>query len=322
MSKKLGVGARLPALVAAFLFALGGNGAPVAAQTYPTNNPSYIPTAVLPAVSCSAACIVTLNTNGVGTATFRISGSGTGIAATVQVSNDRATSPTFTGVTAYPIGSTPVKTITAAGLYRVNTEGAAYVRLNLTAVTGSVSISGAATPSSFAEVALQPRKATYSASIAALAPAASATDLITLTGNANTTVEVTHTECSGVSTAAATASLEAVVRSTADSAGTPSAMTAVPHDSNDPAAQGTVTAYTANPTTGTLVGIVAAGKLSTNTAATSAFGAQTLVWDFGAKAEEQPVILRGATQVFALNGAGASFTAGAALNCTLRWTEF
>lgn len=291
------------------------------AQTYPSSNPTYVPTAVLPATTCAAACDVVFNVNGISTVSFRIAGAGTGIAAVIQGANDRSSSPTYSTLTVQGIGGIRQSTVTATGLYRVNTAGLASVRFHLTAVTGSVTIGGAGTLDAAENVALPARKATYSASIVALAPAASATDFLTLTGSASATVEVTHAECSGISTAAATATVEALLRSTADSAGTPSAMTAVPHDSTDPAAAGTVTAYTANPTTGSLVGIVRAGKLTTNTAATSAFVAAPLAWDFGS-GENQTVVLRGATQVFALNGAGASFTAGSALNCAITWIEY
>jgi hypothetical protein len=307
-------------LAATTALALSLSPAAALAQAYPVNNPAYIPTAVLAATSCSAACTVTLNTNGVGTATFRISGSGTGIAATAQVSNDRSISPTYTNTTSYPVGGAPVATITSAGLYRVNTNGASSVRLNVTAVTGSITITGAATPASFAVIDLPERKSTYSAGITGLSPAASATDLLTITGSATTTVQIDHVECRGISTAAATAVIQAVIRSTADTSGTSTAPTAVPHDSNDAAATAVVAAYTANPTLGTLVGVVRTGALTTTTAASSAVSPPGLVWDFGSP-PMQEITLRGAAQQFALNANATSLTSGASLDCSITWTE-
>jgi hypothetical protein len=168
---------------------------------------------------------------------------------------------------------------------------------------------------------------TYSAAFTAIAPAASATDFMTLTGSASMVVRLKHVECSGTSTAAAVGTINAVVRSTADTAGTvitPSATAGgqvVPHDSNDSAGTAAVAAYSANPTTGTLTGIVRSGKLATSTAASSAITAPALVWDFGDNPLLKPVVLRGVAQQFALNGGGATFSAGTSLSCSITWIE-
>lgn len=298
---------------------LSGGALPASAQTYPTNNPTYIPAAVLAAQSCAAACDVVFNTNGVSSVSFRLSGSATGISAVVQGSNDRAASPTYTGLTVYQVGGPKLATIVGNGLYRVSTQGLSSVRLHLTAVTGTVVISGAGQPGPFSMIAEPPRKATYSAGFVAFAPAASATDFFSLTGNANTIVEVREVRCSGRATAAATQTLEGVVRSAAET-GTPTALTAVPHDSTLPAAQAAAATYAANPTPGALVGIVRADNLTSVAAASTTGANPPLVWSFGG-IDDQPLILRGATQVFALNGAGASFGAGEALNCSVTWEE-
>lgn len=300
--------------------------APGYAQSYPYQNPTYIATATLDAVVCTAACDVVFVTNGTATTTVRIAGTGTGVSAVVQGSEARNGTIAWSNMSVYPVTASATApatagTITGVGLWRTGSAGMAQIRVHLTAVTGSVSISMAGDTSAFIVTNSPSKRTTYSASIVALAPAASATDFLTLTGSATTTVRVTRVSCSGISTAAATATVEAVIRSTADSSGTPAAMTAVPHDSNDPAATATVTAYTVNPTTGTLVGIVRAGKLLTTTAATSAVEPTPLSWDFNPYGPQQEIVLRGTSQVFALNGAGASFASGAALNCDVSWVE-
>lgn len=165
------------------------------------------------------------------------------------------------------------------------------------------------------------RRQTYSISTMALAPAAATTDFLTLTGSATQNVWVISAGCSGVSTANATATIVALKRSTANAAGTSTAPTRVPHDSTDPAATATGLAYTANPTTGTLVGNLRAGKLATNTAATSSTGNSGISWQFGGDGYSQPIVLRGTTQVFALNGAAGTFSAGTALDCWITWSE-
>jgi hypothetical protein len=310
---------RLLASAASVALILAGATLPAAAQTYPVNNPTYIPAAVLSAQSCAAACDVVFNVNGSGSVTFRLSGSATGITAVIQGSNDRASSPAYSSLSIYPVGGPKIATILGNGLYRVSTQGLTSVRLHLTAVTGTVVISGAGEPAGLALIEEPPRKATYSAAFVAFAPASSPTDFFSLTGNATTTVEVKEVRCSGRATAAATQTLEGVVRSAAET-GTPTALTAVPLDSNSPAALAAAATYAANPTPGALVGVVRADNLTSVAAASTTGANPPLVWTFGG-IDDQPLILRGAAQVFALNGAGASFGAGEALNCSIAWTE-
>lgn len=296
---------------------------PAFSQTYPTTNPTYLPAAILGATTLSAAGTVVYQVNGIGTVLVRVTGSGTGIAATMQVATERAGTLNWTTVSVQPLGSVGASrtAITATGLYRVTVPGASQIRFNLTAVTGSIAISMSGNPG-LAVVQGEPlRRITYSAIITGLAPAASATDFLTLTGSATKTVRLQRVSCSGTSTAAATAVVQAVTRSTANSAGTATAPAGVPHDTLSPAASATVAAYTANPTLGTIVGSgIRTGNISTVTVASTAVPARPLEWNFGRDSAEE-IVLRGIAQVFALNGNGASFSAGAALNCDLQWTE-
>lgn len=160
---------------------------------------------------------------------------------------------------------------------------------------------------------------TFAATKVALAPAASATDFFTIRGSASTPVRVRRISCSGTSTAAATALVQVVKRSAVNTGGTSAASTAVAYNSTPGiAATATVLSYTANPSAlGTAVGPIAAGNLTTNTLATSAVLAPTLVFDFS----NQFVFLNGAAEVLALNANAASFTAGASLSCSVEWSE-
>ncbi len=164
------------------------------------------------------------------------------------------------------------------------------------------------------------QKATYSASFTALSPAASATDFFALTGATGKVISVKHVECWGVSTAASAQLLTALTRSTADSAGTAVAITPAKFDPNASTASATAAKYTANPTTGTLRGNLFSGYLSLNAAASPSINTIPLVWDFGLN-NTQPIVLRKATDQFALNAGGASFGAGASVSCTVTWTE-
>lgn len=168
------------------------------------------------------------------------------------------------------------------------------------------------------------RPSTYSASYTAITTAASLTDFMTLTGSATKTVYLLRVECNGVTTAAGASKVSLVKRSTADTGGTPVTPSAtaggqlVPHDSASAAASATVVAYSANPTVGTLVGVVRTGEINSGPGATVA-SSPSLVWTFEDNA--QRVILRGTGQVAALGGLGTAFQAGAVVACTMTWVE-
>lgn len=166
------------------------------------------------------------------------------------------------------------------------------------------------------------RRATYSAGFVALTPAASATDFFTLTGSASKTIWVHGAGCSGASTAAALPVVQVVKRSTANSAGTSVNLTEVPHDSLSSAASATALSYTANPTTGTLVGVVRTFRMATDAAASTATPtAPTPVGFRFGEVWTQPIVLRGTAQVLAFNANGASFAAGTTLSCWVEWSE-
>jgi hypothetical protein len=177
-------------------------------------------------------------------------------------------------------------------------------------VTPDVPVNGAAP--------VDGQKASYSASIVGLAPASGATDLFTITGSASKTIRITYVEVSGLATTAGTVDAVGLVRSTANSGGTSTNPAAIPHDANDAAATATINAYTANPTPGTLVGKVRAQRLFLNVAATGA--SDHVAWEFG-KRPARGIVLRGTSQVFAVNLNAGTMPAGAALNVSVEWTE-
>lgn len=158
---------------------------------------------------------------------------------------------------------------------------------------------------------------TYGASTAALVPAASATDIFTITGNATTTVYVTKITISGTQTTGGQVRFDLVKRSTADTAGTSTAPTAVPYDSGDAAASAVLAAYTANPTTGTTVGAIRSALLSIG--ATTNGSNEVQVFDFGAT-NGKPVVLSGTAQALAVNLAGVTVTGGS-FYISIEWYE-
>jgi hypothetical protein len=162
-------------------------------------------------------------------------------------------------------------------------------------------------------------KATYSATSAiAFASAATATDIFTITGSASKTIRVLRIGFSATQTTAAAVNVLVIKRSTADTGGTSAAATAVPMDSSDAAASATVLNYTANPTPGTSVGTVRAVRAFIPTTALAS-ASQYYEFDFGQLAEKA-VVLRGTTQVLALNLNSVTVTGGA-WTCWVEWTE-
>ncbi len=170
-------------------------------------------------------------------------------------------------------------------------------------------------------------KSTYSAAKVGLVPGSSATDFFTLTGSATKTIRVTRITITATTTSATPVALDILLlkRSTANTGGTSTGSpTAVPHDSANAAATATVLSYTAPPTTGTLVGTALRNQklmlmLATATA-TDFMSNDKLVWEFGNR-PSQAIVLRGITEVLALNLNTTTPTATASFDVDIEWTE-
>ena len=139
----------------ALAFGLLGFAAPTAFAdaNYPYTHPTYIPTAVAPAVSYSAPGDFLLTNHNINVALFNVSGTCTGLAAAAQISTDGTN---FVSVNVYPVGAGTVNglsvaaaSVSAAGMYRVNASGAKVVRLHITALTATCSVSASGTAGSF-----------------------------------------------------------------------------------------------------------------------------------------------------------------------------
>jgi len=167
-------------------------------------------------------------------------------------------------------------------------------------------------------VAIGPR-ATYDAASSAFTPGATPTDVFTLTGSGTKTIRVTRIRVSGIQTTTGNNAFFLIKRSSANTGGTSASVTAVPRDSTNAAATGTVLQYTANPTLGGTIGSVRCSRLFTPAAAAVA-ASDTIIWDFD-DFQTGPVILRGTGQVLAVNFNGAALPAGLSLLCSITWTE-
>lgn len=141
------------------------------------------------------------------------------------------------------------------------------------------------------------------------------TDIFTLTGSATKTIRVTRIQISATQSTASAANIFLVKRSTANTGGTATTLTAVPLDSTNVAATAVARSYTANPTTGTLVGNLRVNKLFVSAASGSP---GTLDWKFGEGT--QAIYLRGATEVLSVN-LNAATLMGNSFNIFIEWTE-
>ena len=164
-----------------------------------------------------------------------------------------------------------------------------------------------------------PAAPTYSASILALTPASSATDVFVLGGSATKNIYPLSLTCTGTSTAAASQMVQAILRSTADTSGTSTAPTIASYDSTSAAATATVAAYTANPTTGTSAGIVGVGLMQTLAPAST--GIYGVTFTFNQIGAPQGLVLRGVAQQLAFSLNGVSVASGGSLECNVTWTE-
>lgn len=135
---------------------------------------------------------------------------------------------------------------------------------------------------------------TYSAAIHNFGNS-SAGDIFCIAGSATKIVKVKGVRVSAIASQAVNSSISIIRRSTLNSGGTPSSVTIVPNDTNNPASTATVTAYATAPTPGTQVGIVRSQKLSIATATTTAFAANPALFQFSVY-WDQPLILRGVNQ--------------------------
>jgi hypothetical protein len=167
--------------------------------------------------------------------------------------------------------------------------------------------------------------ATYTAAFTGLVPAATATDIMTITGSATKVVRVTKVVITATQTTQSVVETLLIKRSAANTGGTSTTATAVSHDSLDGAATATVRGYTANPTTlgaavGTIVsrrewvgGAAPGGNLSP---VENSFG--VVMYEAGRPCKE--IILRGAAQVLAVN-LNAVTVAGGLYGMHIEWTE-
>lgn len=162
-------------------------------------------------------------------------------------------------------------------------------------------------------------KTTYAAATSGLVAASSCTDLIAVGGSATKVVRIQEVRISGTATAAKTIDVLGILRSTANSSGTSTTLTAGKYHSGDAAATATVKAYTANPTVGTAAGTIKSDRYTVGAADTAL--PPVLVWDFRGRAGGRGLRLNGTAEGFSVNLNTLSPGAGNSFNVAVVWTE-
>lgn len=161
-------------------------------------------------------------------------------------------------------------------------------------------------------------KATYMAGTAGFAPAAAATDVLTITGSATKVIRITKVYLSFTATTAVSVPVSLIRRSAANTGGTSTPFAATPRDTTNPAATAAVAIYTANPTAlGAAVGsVLEAGKIP---APLTGGAVQVTVFEFGT-GSNQAIVLRGTSQVLAVSLNSVTVTGGS-MTLAIQWLE-
>ena len=164
----------------------------------------------------------------------------------------------------------------------------------------------------FIQAGIQSFVKTYKYSAIGVVPAATATDLLTITGSASKTVRVMKIAVSGQNTAGASQrGVQIIRRSTADTTGTSTAPVPVSRDTTNTAATATLALYTVNPgALGTAVGTLDTCRLLLNAVATVP---DICTFTYGVN-NDQATVLRGTLDILAINflGTGNGVVAAAA----------
>lgn len=179
-------------------------------------------------------------------------------------------------------------------------------------------------------------KLTYSCAFDDLVAASSCTDLVRISGSATKTVFVEEIRLSATATAAKTLDVRLAKRSTANSGGTATQPTVVKHSSDDAAGTAVVDIYTANPTAGTLTGIVRSVRYTLaaadaaclyadttggNAAGTGALPVQEIVFDLRGYNGGKGLRLEGVAQGLTVELDGESPGSGNSWSGSITWTE-
>jgi hypothetical protein len=192
------------------------------------------------------------------------------------------------------------------------------------ASAGNANVPGCAQVDSYvnANGKSQPRNtaATYSVQINDVTPAATATDVLCVTGSASKTVKVSQVQITADATGAAVLDFYIYKRTAANTGGTATHPSVVMMDSSDAAASATVNLYSANPSAlGT--GVLLAGD-HYEIPATTGTAYYSVPWiEYFGRANDKQVVLHGAGEQVCFSLNGQTLPSGTSVYTRIVWTE-
>ena len=133
-------------------------------------------------------------------------------------------------------------------------------------------------------------------------------DIYCVQGSASQNIQITKIGVSAIATAANTVNVSVIVRSSADTGGTPSNVSIESYDQTNPAATAVATSYATAPTLGNVIGTVRSANVVVGAKGSSTASIGEILFRF----EPSPLLLRGTSQFACINvsavGAGASIS--------------
>lgn len=161
-------------------------------------------------------------------------------------------------------------------------------------------------------------EAVYCASTPVFTTATSATDILNFKGSGTKTVYIRKIVWRQATVSySGTHQVYLLKRSTANSGGTSSALTAVPLDSNFASATASGVYYTANPTTGTSVGTISNCMLVSG----GVIWPGTIYTLFDSTKGGSPIVLRGTSESISVNYNGVTDAIGTSATVDIEWSE-
>lgn len=167
----------------------------------------------------------------------------------------------------------------------------------------------------------------YMAYSGSLTPAATPTDIFSISGSTTALIKVFRVHLVTVQSAAGINSWQLVKRATANTGGTSAVIAAVRSDTNDPPETAVVRSYSVNPTTlGALIGNAWAGFIGAPANPPPPPAPQGLAGLIGITIDftelfGKPIFLRSPSDVLAWNFGGAAAPAGLSIRAGFNWTE-
>lgn len=210
-------------------------------------------------------------------------------------------------------------------LFRLAAFAAALVLGTLAAATAQTSNSNctlAGCTQSYSQNGIQSFVRTFKSTLSNQLPAATATDILTITGSSTRIVRVTKIVLSGGATSAGSIQTAIVRRGAVDTGGASTAVAVASRDTQNGPVAAPVAIYTANPTLGNTAS-AGAGTLDTCRLflQTSTGGAPDIcAFTYGVN-DDQLTVLRGTTDQLAVNLQGSTIPSGGTIDIDVEWTE-